>query len=133
MSYASDITLEDTPFTIGLERLIDVDKPSDYIGKEALQRLAKEPIPRKLVGANFGGDPVAVTISSGTSMRTERSSAASLAATHRDSSTTLHSLMYLPTSLSPMPGAARYPRTLVDAEIVALPWFESHKKIPEGI
>jgi hypothetical protein len=22
---------------------------------------------------------------------------------------------------------------LVDAEIVALPWFESHKKIPEGI
>ena len=23
--------------------------------------------------------------------------------------------------------------TLVDAEIVALPWFESHKIIPEGI
>ena len=58
LSYASDITLDDTPFTIGLERLIDVDKPSDYIGKAALQRLAKEPTPRKLVGANFGGEPV---------------------------------------------------------------------------
>ena len=58
LSYVSDITRDDTPFTIGLERLIDVDKPSDYIGKAALQRLAKEPTPRKLVGANFGGEPV---------------------------------------------------------------------------
>ena len=58
LSYVSDITREDTPFTIGLDRLLDLDKPSDFIGKEALQRLATETPPRKLVGANFGGDPV---------------------------------------------------------------------------
>jgi aminomethyltransferase len=35
----------DTPFTIGLDRLLDLDKPSDFIGKEALQRLAQKTPP----------------------------------------------------------------------------------------
>ena len=135
LSYASDITLEDTPFTIGLERLIDVDKPSDYIGKAALQRLAKEPTPRKLVGANFAGEPVGSNdkfwdVYSGDevvghitrccySPRLEHNSA----------------LVNVPTELAE-PGTKvklDIRGELVDAEIVALPWFESHKTIPEGI
>ena len=135
LSYASDITLEDTPFTIGLERLIDVDKPSDYIGKAALQRLAKEPTPRKLVGANFGGEPVGSNdkfwdVYSGDevvghitrccySPRLEHNIA----------------LVNVPTELAE-PGTKvklDIRGELVDAEIVALPWFKSHKTIPEGI
>lgn len=135
LSYASDITLEDTPFTIGLERLIDVDKPSDYIGKAALQRLAKEPTPRKLVGANFAGEPVGSNdkfwdVYSGDevvghitrccySPRLEHNIA----------------LVNVPTKLAE-PGTKvklDIRGELVDAEIVALPWFESHKTIPEGI
>ncbi len=58
LSYCSDITLNDDPFTIGMERLLDIDKPHDYIGKAALQAIAKTGPTRRLVGANFYGDPV---------------------------------------------------------------------------
>ena len=135
LSYVSDITRDDTPFTIGLGRLIDVDKPSDYIGKAALQRLAKEPTPRKLVGANFGGEPVGSNdkfwdVYSGDdvvgritrccySPRLEHNIA----------------LVNVPTELAE-PGTKvklDIRGELVDAEIVALPWFQSHKTIPGGI
>jgi aminomethyltransferase len=57
LSYGSDITRNDNPWTLGLERLIDVDKPEDYLGREALQRLADEgtdggsPYPVRLLAA----------------------------------------------------------------------------------
>ncbi len=58
LSYQSDITLNDNPFTLGMERLLDIDKSCNYIGKSALQKMAKTDSERKLVGANFDGDPV---------------------------------------------------------------------------
>ena len=58
LSYCSDITLQDNPFTIGMDRLLDIDKEQDYVGKSALQAIAKTGPERRLVGANFGGDPV---------------------------------------------------------------------------
>ncbi len=135
LSYVSDITRDDTPFTIGLERLIDVDKPSDYIGKAALQRLAKEPTPRKLVGANFGGEPVG--------------SNDKFWDVYSDDDVVgrITRCCYSPRlehniALVNVPAELAEPGTkvkldirgeLVDAEIVALPWFESHKTIPEGI
>ena len=135
LSYASDITFEDTPFTIGLERLIDVDKPSDYIGKAALQRLAKEPTPRKLVGANFGGEPVGSNdkfwdVYSGDDVVGHITRCCySPRLAHNIA------LVNVPTELAE-PGTKvklDIRGELVDAEIVALPWFQSHKTIPEGI
>jgi aminomethyltransferase len=41
-----------------MDRLLDIDKPHDYVGKTALQAIAKTGPERRLVGANFGGDPV---------------------------------------------------------------------------
>ena len=49
-NYNSDITLADTPFHVmGLERLVE-EQPQDYIGKEALERIRREGVDRKLVG-----------------------------------------------------------------------------------
>ena len=135
LSYVSDITLEDTPFTIGLDRLLDLDKPSDFIGKAALQRLATETPPRKLVGANFGGDPVGGNdkfwdvYSEGNIVGRITRCCYSPRLQHNIA------LVNVPTDLSE-PGTKvqlDIRGTIVEAEIVALPWFESHKKIPEGI
>ena len=135
LSYVSDITLEDTPFTIGLDRLLDLDKPSDFIGKAALQRLATETPPRKLVGANFGGDPVGGNdkfwdvYSEGNIVGRITRCCYSPRLEHNIA------LVNVPTDLSE-PGTKvqlDIRGTIVEAEIVALPWFESHKKIPEGI
>lgn len=55
-NWGSDITLADTPFHVmGLERLVE-EQPQDYIGKDALERLRREGVARKLVGIDFDGD-----------------------------------------------------------------------------
>lgn len=55
-NWGSDITLRDTPFHVmGLERLVE-RQPQDYIGKDALERVRREGVDRRLVGIDFEGD-----------------------------------------------------------------------------
>lgn len=55
-NWGSDITLRDTPFHVmGLERLVE-QQPQDYIGKDALERVRREGVDRRLVGIDFEGD-----------------------------------------------------------------------------
>ena len=55
-NYGSDMTLENNPFELmGLERLVE-EQPQDYIGKEALERVRREGVMRKLVGLVIDGD-----------------------------------------------------------------------------
>jgi aminomethyltransferase len=57
------VTLDDTPFHVmGLERLVE-DQPQDYVGKEALERLRREGVDRKLVGIELQGDELRAEIS----------------------------------------------------------------------
>ena len=52
-NWGSDISLGDTPFHVmGLERLVE-EQPQDYIGKQALERVRREGVDRKLVGIEF--------------------------------------------------------------------------------
>jgi aminomethyltransferase len=58
-NYGSDMRSEDTPFHIsGLERLVELDQDADFIGKDALRRIAEEGVDRKLVGIDIGGAPM---------------------------------------------------------------------------
>ena len=134
MSYASDITLEDTPFTIGLSDLsMSISQAITSVRKRC--SAAKEPIPRKLVGANFGGDPVG---SNDKFWDVHANGEVVGRITRCCYSPRLEhniALVNVPTDVAE-PGTKvqlDIRGTLVDAEIVALPWFESHKKIPEGI
>lgn len=59
-NYGGDMTIEDNPFEVsGLERLVD-DQEADYVGKEALARIAAEGVARKLVGIEIAGAPLEV-------------------------------------------------------------------------
>jgi glycine cleavage system aminomethyltransferase T len=56
-NYRSDMTLENNPFEVtGLERLVDLDKEHDFIGRDALRRIAAEGVTRKLVGVEIPGE-----------------------------------------------------------------------------
>ena len=56
--WGSDIGLTDNPFEVtGLERLVE-EQEADYIGKEALERIRREGVSRKLVGIELEGEPV---------------------------------------------------------------------------
>jgi glycine cleavage system aminomethyltransferase T len=54
-NYGNDMGVEDTPFHVtGMERLVEFS--ADFIGKEALQRVADAGVDRKLVGLDIGAE-----------------------------------------------------------------------------
>ena len=52
LSYCSDITRDDNPYVIGFDFFVDFDQ-GDFIGREALMKIAEEGAKRKLVGVEF--------------------------------------------------------------------------------
>jgi len=58
LNYGADMTIADNPFEVGLGRLVDLDKSSDFIGKQAIKRIAAEGVKRKLVGIEIQGPPI---------------------------------------------------------------------------
>ena len=67
LSYGSDIALDNNaysdykflnPFEADLGYTVELDQEADFIGKEALKRIADEGISRKVVGVEIGGDPL---------------------------------------------------------------------------
>ena len=58
LNHGIDITLEDTPYHVGLEWLVNLDQEADFIGKEALRRIKSEGVSRKLAGVEIAGDPL---------------------------------------------------------------------------
>jgi len=62
-NYGSDIRLENNPFEVtGLERLVELDAPADFIGRKALERIKAEGVKRKLVGIELSGDALAAEL-----------------------------------------------------------------------
>ena len=55
LNYGIDMTLATNPYELGLERLVSLDKSEDFIGREALRRIAAEGVERKLVGVEISG------------------------------------------------------------------------------
>lgn len=58
LSYVSDITLQDNPFVIGMDRFVNLDQDDDFIGKEALAKIKAEGPTRRLVGIEISGEPL---------------------------------------------------------------------------
>src|ERR687895_969124 len=67
LSYGSDIALDNNPYSdlhflnpyeVGLEYTVELDQEADFIGKEALKRIAGEGVSRKVVGIELMGDPL---------------------------------------------------------------------------
>jgi aminomethyltransferase len=62
-NYNSDMRLENNPFEVtGMERLVELDTPAYFIGRDALERIRKEGVSRKLVGVELSGDPMAAEL-----------------------------------------------------------------------
>lgn len=58
LSYHADMDIDTNPFELGLDRLVDLDMPEDFIGKAALKRIEAEGIRRKQVGLEIAGPPI---------------------------------------------------------------------------
>jgi aminomethyltransferase len=58
LSYGSDFGREHNPYTIGFDRLVNVDQEIDFIGKEALKKIKADGPSEKLVGLELEGEPI---------------------------------------------------------------------------
>jgi aminomethyltransferase len=62
LSYGADAraqTYPANPFEVGLGKLVDLDGPDDFIGKQALLKIRRDGVKRRLSGFFVQGDPVA--------------------------------------------------------------------------
>lgn len=60
LSYGADTDAETDPLELGLERFMDIDKPSEYIGKAALQAIRAHGPKRRLLGVHVEGPALGV-------------------------------------------------------------------------
>jgi len=58
LSYNSDISLADNPFRLGIDWLVNLDQPDDFIGRKALERIKADGPERMLVGIELQGGPL---------------------------------------------------------------------------
>ena len=58
LSYHADMTLENNPYELGMDRLVDLDMEAEFVSKEALKRIKAEGVSQKQVGLVFEGAPL---------------------------------------------------------------------------
>ena len=59
LNYQIDMTLDTNPFEVGLDRLVELDKQADFVGRQALERIKANGVKRKLVGVEIEGERLA--------------------------------------------------------------------------
>ncbi len=58
LNWGADMTLENNVYEVGLERLVDEAKEASWIGRDALARIRREGVRRKLAGIEIAGDRI---------------------------------------------------------------------------
>ena len=58
LSYHADADLKTNPYELGLDRLVNLDMDSDFIGKKALSAIRDAGVTRKQVGLRIEGPPL---------------------------------------------------------------------------
>ena len=58
LNFGIDMTIENNPYEIGMERLVDAAKAHDFIGRDALKKISEKGPSRRLVGLEISGAPL---------------------------------------------------------------------------
>ena len=58
LSYHADMDIRTNPFELGLDRLVALDAPHEFIGKSALQKIKQNGVSRRQVGLEIEGEPL---------------------------------------------------------------------------
>jgi glycine cleavage system aminomethyltransferase T len=58
LNYGIDMTIENDPYEVGMGRLVDLAKPQEFVGRDALRRIQEKGPGRRLVGLEIAGAPL---------------------------------------------------------------------------
>lgn len=134
-NYGSDMSLENNPFEVsGLERMVD-PKEADYIGKEALERIRREGVRRKLVGIELAGEPLSVDCQQFWPIHADGSRVGKV--TNAVYSPRLErniGYTWVPIELAGLGSKldVETPVGMYPAQVVRLPFYDPAKEIPKG-
>ena len=53
LSYHADMTIENNPYELNLERLVDLEQDQEFVGKEALRRIKQDGVSQHMVGLHI--------------------------------------------------------------------------------
>ena len=58
LNYGVDMKMENNPYEVGLDRLVEPAKKTEFIGRDALRRIRARGVTRKMVGVEIHCDPL---------------------------------------------------------------------------
>jgi aminomethyltransferase len=58
LSYGTDMDDSINPFQLGFDRMVNFDSPDDFIGRDALKKVATDGVAMLMTGARISGDPI---------------------------------------------------------------------------
>ena len=135
LSYCSDIRRVDNPYTFGLDRLVNLDKKADFIGRDALRRIHETGNIRRMVGIEISGEPISHNESFWYIIRRGKSIGHVSRCVWSPRLERNIGLANLPADMSE-PGSkviVLAPDGIRRAVVVKTPWFDAQKEIPAGI
>ncbi len=134
LNYGADMTLENNPYEVGLERLVDLEKPGGFIGQDALRRIRREGVRRKLAGVEIEGAPLEFNETRWPVTRGGETVGAVTSAIHSPRLAKNIGYAMLPAGLA-NPGAevtVRTPDGERQAVVVPMPFVDPQKQIPRS-
>lgn len=135
LSFYSDIRREDNPYTIGLGRLVNLDKKADFIGREALRKIHAEGNHRRLVGIEIEGEPISHNESFWPVLENNEKIGHVSRCVWSPRLKRNIGFANVPAGLTPIGSRLNLgtPYGETRATVVRAPWIEAEKVIPEGI
>jgi glycine cleavage system aminomethyltransferase T len=135
-NYGSDMTIDNNPFEVtGMERLVELGAPADFIGKKALGGIKAEGVRRKLVGLDISGDAMAAELTEYWPVLHEGERVGHVTdAIHSPRLERNIGYAWLPIELA-KPGVevvARSPHGDLPARVAAVPFLDPKKEIPQS-
>jgi len=133
-NYGCDMRLENNPYEVGLDRLVDLDKADDYVGKEALARIRNQGVARRLVGVEIAGRPLAFNSTKWPARHDGRDVGTVTSAVHSPRLERNIGYCWVPVELSE-PGTELIVDTAAGeakAQVVPIPFVDPTKEIPKS-
>jgi glycine cleavage system aminomethyltransferase T len=135
MNYGNDMNITNNPFEVtGLERLVELDNRNTVVSRQALERVAREGVTRKLVGVRIGGEPLRMWLQDFWPVVSDGLAVGKLTSASYSPRLEINmGYAWVPIELAPVGTrlSVESPGGALPAEVVPLPFLDPAKAVPK--
>jgi len=135
-NYGNDMDVTNNPFEVtGLERLVELDNGNEVVSRDALERIAREGVSKKLVGVRIDGEPLGMWLEDFWPVSIDGRGVGKLTSASYSPRLGIN-MGYVWVPIEAADHGTRLtissPAGTLDAEIVPLPFWDATKDVPKG-